>query len=353
VSDDIGAAPGLDPLIDPEALTAYLDARFGDTRPLQIERHQAGHSNETFFVTRGDARWVLRRPPRPPYLPTAHDVAREHTVISGLSKVGVRVPGPVLLCTDTEIIGAPFFLMERVDGIVIRDRVPAELDVPAERRRISEEFVDAMAELHTASVDDAGLTDFGKPTGYIARQIQRWRLQLEGATKFTRPVPDLDRVAAWLADNQPVEQPASIVQGDFKLDNVIYAPGAPARLAAILDWEMATRGDPLADLGYALSFWREAGDDADPLHGSLGDVFSGDGWLSRRELIERYTRATGREVGDLTFYVTLAVWKLAVLLEGSYARHLMGTTDDPFFAALEQGVPAIAARAVAISRSGL
>ena len=353
MSDDLGAAPGLEPLIDPDALTAYLDAHFGDVVPLEIERHQAGHSNETFFVTRGAARYVLRRPPRPPYLPTAHDVAREHTVISGLSKVGVRVPDPVLLCTDVAIIGAPFFIMERVDGTVIRDQVPADLDIPAERRRISEEFVDAMAELHAASVEDAGLTGFGKPNGYIARQISRWTQQLEGATKFTRPVPDLEKVAAWLSEHQPPEQPTTIVQGDFKLDNVIFAPGAPARLAAILDWEMATRGDPLADLGYALSFWRERDDDADPLHGSLGDVFSGEGWLTRRELVERYARITGREVGELTFYVTLAVWKLAILLEGSYARHLMGTTDDPFFAALEQGVPALAARAMQISNTGL
>lgn len=350
---DLGNAPGLPPLIVPEALERYLDSHFGNHVELEIDRHQAGHSNETFFVTRGPDRWVLRRPPRPPYLPTAHDVAREHTVISGLSKVGVRVPQPVLLCTDDSVIGAPFFIMERVEGTVIRDRVPTELDTAEEHRRISEEFVDAMAELHDASIEAAGLERFGKPTGYIARQISRWTTQLEGATKYTRSIPDLEKLTAWLLEHQPVEQPSTIVQGDFKLDNVIFAPGAPARLAAILDWEMATRGDPLADLGYALSFWREASDTPDPLHGSLGDVFSGGGWLTRRELVERYARITGREVGELTFYVALAVWKLAILLEGSYARHLMGTTDDPFFASLKDGVPALAARALHISQNGL
>lgn len=348
-----GAGPGLDPLIDPEALENYLNEHFGDRQPLEIQRHQAGHSNETFFVTRGPARMVLRRPPRPPYLPTAHDVVREHTVISGLSKVGVRVPRPVLLCEDLEVIGAPFFLMERVEGSVIRDSLPAHLDSDEQRRRLSEDFIDCMVELHAASVEDAGLEGFGKPTGYIARQIKRWTMQLEGATKFTRPVPDLEKLATWLADNQPPEQPSAIVQGDFKLDNVIVAPEGEARVAAILDWEMATRGDPLADLGYAMSFWREPTDEPDPLHSSLGDVFGAPGWLTRSEMIERYSTRSGRDVGDLTFYVALAVWKLAILLEGSYARHLMGTTDDAFFASLEEGVPALAARALQIASQGL
>lgn len=347
-----GAGPGLDPLIDPDALTRYLDEHFGNELPLDIQRHQAGHSNETFFVTRGDQRMVLRRPPRPPYLPTAHDVKREHTVISGLKRVGVRVPEPVLLCEDESIIGAKFFLMERVDGYVIRDQVPKHLDTREQRKRLSEDFIDSMVELHAASVEEAELQNFGKPSGYIARQIGRWTMQLQGAMKFTRPLPDLEKLAAWLENNQPPEQPTTIVQGDFKLDNVIVAPSGEARVAAILDWEMATRGDPLADLGYAMSFWRQADDEPDPLHSSLGDVFGSPGWLTRAEMVSRYAERSGREVSDLTFYVALAVWKLAILLEGSYARHLMGTTDDPFFASLKEGVPSLAARALDIASSG-
>lgn len=347
-----GAAPGLDPLIDPDALTSYLDAHLGDHAELDIRRHQAGHSNETFFVTRGERAMVLRRPPRPPYLPTAHDVRREFTLLHALHPAGVRVPEPILYCEDTTVIGAPFYLMERVEGSVIRHEVPAYLDSAEQHRRIGEELIDALAELHLADPRAVGLEGFGKPSGYIARQLKRWTMQLEGATKLTRPVPDLERVTAWLTEHEPPEQDHTVVQGDYKLDNVVFAPSGEARLVAILDWEMGTIGDPLADLGYALSFWREPGDEIDALHGALGDVFSGAGWATRGDLISRYAARTGRDMTDLTFYLVLAVWKLAILLEGSYARHLMGTTDDPFFAALEQGVPALASRALALTGTG-
>lgn len=348
-----GAAPGLEPLIDPDALTAYLDAHFGNNVELDIERHQAGHSNETFFVTRGDDAMVLRRPPRPPYLPTAHDVRREFTLIDALSPVGVRVPKPVVYCADESVIGAHFYLMERVDGIVIRHDIPPHLDTPTQHARIGEELIDSLAELHLADWRAAGLDSFGKPSGYVARQLKRWGMQLEGATKITRPVPDLETLAAWLVEHEPAEQEHTVVQGDYKLDNVLFAPSGDAKLLAILDWEMGTIGDPLADLGYAMSFWREPSDAPDPLHSALGDVFSGDGWHTRAALIERYANKTGRAMTDLNFYLALAVWKLAILLEGSYARHLMGTTDDPFFASLEEGVPALAARALSIATQGM
>jgi aminoglycoside phosphotransferase (APT) family kinase protein len=347
-----GAGPGLDPLVDPGALKSYLDDFFGNERELDIQRHQAGHSNETFFVTRGDDAMVLRRPPRPPYLPTAHDVKREHTLLDALHPVGVRVPRPIVYCADESVIGAHFYLMEKVDGTVIRHEVPSELDTPEQHRRIGEELIDALAELHMVDWRAAGLDGFGKPSGYISRQLKRWNMQLEGATKLTRPVPDLVALTEWLHEHEPPEQEHTVVQGDYKLDNVVFAPGDQARLVAILDWEMGTIGDPLADLGYAMSFWREPGDAPDPLHSALGDVFSGEGWHTRAALIERYAAKTGRDMTDLTFYLVLAVWKLAILLEGSYARHLMGTTDDPFFAALEQGVPALAARALQIARDG-
>jgi aminoglycoside phosphotransferase (APT) family kinase protein len=244
------------------------------------------------------------------------------------------------------VIGAPFYLMQRIDGHVIRDRVPPQLDSDGDRRRLGDELIDAIAELHRVDWRAAGLEGWGKPSGYVERQVSRWSKQLEGASKHTRPLPELERAGEWLRAHLPPEQEHTIVQGDYKLDNVMFAPDSPSRLVAILDWEMSTIGDPLADLGWAMSFWREPGDPPDPLHGALNDVFGGNGWRTRRELVERYARATGRSMTDLTFYTVMAIWKLAILLEGSYARHLRGTTDDPFFAALEQGVPALGRRAL-------
>lgn len=343
---------GLPPLVDPPALKRFLASALPGDGELTVERHQAGHSNETFFVRRGAEEWVLRRPPRPPYLPTAHDVKREYTVLEALDGTGVRAPKPFLFCEDSGVIGAPFYLMEKVEGFVIRDHVPEALDTARERSRIGEELVDALTELHAVDWQAVGLQRWGKPAGYIDRQLHRWTEQLEGATQFTRPLPDYARITGWLQEHKPPEQPSAIVQGDYKLDNVMYAPEAPARLVAIFDWEMATIGDPLADLGWMLSFWREPADPPDPLHGALNDVFRDPGWATRADLVARYEAATGRSMTDIRFYTVLAFWKLGILLEGSYARHLRGTTDDPFFELLRDGVPAIGVRALEVIRSG-
>jgi len=350
--DEVQTDAALPPLVDPVSLERYLETALPGEGAFTVERHQAGHSNETFFVTRGATQWVLRRPPRPPYLPTAHDVKREFTVLKALDGTVARAPSPALFCDDDSVIGAPFYLMERVDGYVIRDRLPEWLDADDERRRIGEELIDAAAELHSVDYKEVGLDGWGRPTGYVERQLVRWRKQLDGATKLTRPLPEYEKVATWLEEHQPPEQPPAIVQGDYKLDNTMYAPTAPARLVAILDWEMATIGDPLADVGWMLSFWREPGDSGDALHGALNDVFGSPGWSKRSELIDRYEKKSGRSMTDIRFYTALAIWKLGILLEGSYARHLMGTTDDPFFELLKEGVPAIGARAIEVIRSG-
>jgi aminoglycoside phosphotransferase (APT) family kinase protein len=295
---------------------------------------------------------VLRRPPRPPYLPTAHDVKREYTVLKALDGTQARAPRPVLLCEDESVIGAPFYLMEKVNGVVIRDALPSYLSTDQDRRKIGEELVDAAAELHAVDYKEVGLDGWGRPTGYVERQLARWRKQLDGATARTRPLPEYEAVATWLSEHQPPEQPPAIVQGDYKLDNVMFGPSAPARLVAILDWEMATIGDPLADVGWMLSFWREPGDGVDMLHSALVGVFALPGWATRADLIDRYENASGRSMTDIRFYTALAIWKLGILLEGSYARHLEGTTDDPFFELLKEGVPAIGARALEVIRTG-
>lgn len=337
-------------LVDPEALASYLSQALPGDGELIVQRHRAGHSNETFFVTRGEARWVLRRPPAGAFLPSAHDVKREHTVLSGLTATPVRIPRPVLMCEDEGVIGAPFYLMERVDGVVIRDELPEWLD-EEQRASVGSELVDALVELHSVDPTSCGLGGFGKPTGYLERQLRRWKGQMELTLPFTRPLPDLERIGEWLAGNRPAQSDTTLVHGDYKLDNFVFADGPPPRLVAILDWEMSTLGDPLADLGWMVSFWREAGEDENDLFSRTSRVTALPGFQSRRDLVERYASKTGRDVSDLTWYQVLAVWKLAILLEGSYARHLAGMTDDPFFAEMEHGVPALAAKALEVARA--
>jgi len=347
----------LPPLVDEEALRRYLAEKLPGPQtpdsPLLVERIRGGHSNETFYITRGEEQWVLRRPPRGPLLPTAHDVGREYRVLSALAAhTSVPVPHPILFCDDTSVIGAPFYLMERIPGVVIRTKLPPDFEPVGSRRSLADTLVDTLADLHAVDYQVVGLGDFGKPQGYLERQLRRWTGQLDASRN--RPLPDLDAVTEWLQQHLPESGPATIVHGDYRMDNCMYAPEPPARILAIVDWEMATIGDPLADLGYLLSFWREPGD---PTLGLLGDtawrISELPGFPTRRELVQRYAQRTGREMRDVDFYVALAIWKLAVLLEGSYKRHLAGTTDDPFFATLGEGIPALAQRALAVCHGEL
>ena len=329
-------------LVDPERLAPYVAPHLPGDGEITVERLAAGHSNLTFTVRRDGREWILRRPPEGPLLPTAHDVIREYRVLDLLARsgCGVRVPAVTLACEDPAVIGAPFYLMERVDGVVIREKLPDWAD-EAERRAIGFELVDALAELHSAPVEPFVEAGIGKPSGYLARQLRRWRGQREGAN--TRELPDYDVLSAWLEDNLPMDAGSSLVHGDYKLDNVVVSLDGP-RVAAILDWEMATVGDPLADLGYLMSFWIEPGE-VDEFAEVAGNVTKEPGFPTRAEMVARYAERSGRDVADLTAYVVLAIWKLAILLEGSYSRHLAGTTDDPFFALLDRGVPALLARA--------
>jgi aminoglycoside phosphotransferase (APT) family kinase protein len=352
------AASNGEPLVDRRALARWIDDRFGPAdEPLEVERHTQGHSNETFFVRRGEQSWVLRRPPRGAFLPTAHDVLREHRVLSAIADTPVRAPRPVAACSDPSVIGVPFYLMERVRGVVMRDSgppVPSLTD--AARRAVGEELVDALAEVHAIGPRAAGLEGFGRETGYLERQLRRWGGQLDLTEPLTRPLPDLRAAGEWLRANLPASGPATLVHGDYKLDNVAFDPGlgrgAPPALAAIFDWEMATIGDPLADVGWMLSFWPAADEPATFAHDATAPSRL-PGFAAREDLLSRYAERSGRSVtmAGLRFYRVLALFKLAILLEGSYARHLAGHTDDPFFETLRTGVPNLASRAVALTTS--
>ena len=335
----------LPPLVVEENLRDFLAKELGSATDLEVERHQAGHSNETFFLRVDGTEYVLRRPPRGAFLPSAHDVGREYRVLTALRDTDVRVPRTLLNCEDEDVIGAPFYVMERVRGFVIRDQLP-DLFTEEARGRIGEELVDSLVELHAVDVDALGLENFGRPTGYLERQLKRWTGQLELTLPFTRPMPDLERLGDWLRQNLPTSPPTTLVHGDYKLDNVMYADEAPPRLAAILDWEMSTFGDPLADLGWMSVFWLDPDDDAEGVFARTTMVTTLPGFQRRDALVQRYADATGRDVSALGWYQVLAIWKLAILLEGSYARHLAGMTDDPFFAEMEHGVPGLARKAL-------
>jgi aminoglycoside phosphotransferase (APT) family kinase protein len=328
-------------------LEAYLDAQGLGSGPVSAETIGEGHSNVTFEIERGGERWVLRRPPRPPLPPSAHDVLREAWLLRALGATDVRVPRVLAACDDEAVIGAPFYVMELIEGDVIVSSIPGPLDTDAERRRIGEELVDALAEVHAVDWEAIDLEGFGKPTGYLERQLRRFAGLWEH--NRTRELATLDRVTEWLGANRPESPRATIVHGDYRLGNVMVARGAPARIAAIFDWELATIGDPLADVGYLVATWSQPGD-PDDVPFSFDDATRRPGFPTREELIARYEAATGRSLSDVRWYTTLALWKAAVFLEGSYKRRLAGTTDDPFFDTLKTGVPAIAERAWAISQ---
>jgi len=278
---------------------------------------------------------VLRRPPRPPLPPSAHDVLREARLLKALENTNVRVPKVLATGEDESLLGVPFYVMERVHGEVLSTDVPPALTP----RRIGDELIDALVEVHAVDWRACGLEGFGKPTGYLERQVRRFSGLWEH--NATRPIPAVDEVADWLKRHIPQSGPATLVHGDYRLGNVMFTGD---RLSAIFDWELATIGDPLADVGYLLATWAQAGD-PDTMVASLTTVTRRPGFPTRDELVARYEQRCGRSMSDLRWYTTLALWKSAVFLEGSYKRRLAGSTDDPFFDRLKDGVPEIAERA--------
>jgi aminoglycoside phosphotransferase (APT) family kinase protein len=253
------------------------------------------------------------------------------------------VPNVLAVCADEATIGAPFYVMECIEGDVMVSAVPDALDTPPERARIAQELIEALAEIHAVDWRAVGLEDFGKPTGYLERQVRRF-LSLWEVNK-TREIDAVERVGRWLSGNMPQSGEATIVHGDYRLGNTIFAPGPPARLQAVLDWEMATIGDPLADLGYLCMMWTEAGDPKGGMREALGGITRREGFPTRAGLIDAYEQLTGRAMGDLRWYTTLALWKSIVFMEGNYKRAVAGATDDPYLKTFGDGVLELARQA--------
>ena len=337
-------------IVDRDALAAYLEAQLGPVEEYAVEHHQEGHSNETLFVTWGDEELVIRRPPPGETAEKAHDVLREYRVIDALQGTEVRVPTTVAACDDEAVIGSDFYVMERAEGDVVRTGEPERFADPEARRRIGAELVDRLAEIHQVDLEAVGLEEFGYPEGFTQRQVKRWSEQLTWAFSVTaeeREVPVLYDVMEWLQNNAPEDHPHTLVHGDYKLDNVMFAPGTPPEIASIFDWEMATLGDPLTDLGWLLSYWWDEKDPDPPAStSSLSATFmTADGYLTRQELVARYEDATGIAFEHERFYRALAVYKLAGLGEMFFRRYLEGNSDDPMYPKMRDGVPALADRA--------
>jgi aminoglycoside phosphotransferase (APT) family kinase protein len=332
-----------EPLLILEPLQAFLDRNGLGEGPIEPSPIGEGHSNVTYLIKRGETEVVLRRPPRGPLPPSAHDVLREARLLKALQGTPARVPKVLAVCDDATLIGCPFYVMEKVEGEVIVGAVPSALDTPAQRREIAEELIEALVEIHAVNWQAAGLEGFGKPSGYLQRQVRRFSGLWEH--NKTREVQAVERVSRWLSEQMPQSGPATIVHGDYRLGNTMFGPQPPARLLAVLDWEMATIGDPLADVGYMCMFWSQDGDADDTLRQQVGQVTRKQGFPGRRELIERYEERSGRSMKDLRWYTTLALWKATVFMEGNYKRALAGSTDDPHLKAFGDGVIELARQA--------
>jgi len=335
-------------LVPDEGLRRFLDERFGPSHALpEVARLGEGHSNLTFLITRGDEQWVLRRPPRGDILPGTHEMHREFMVMKALTDAGsaVPVPRPYELCQDTGYIGAPFYLMSYVDGVVVRGAIPEAFDAPDHRRTIGHELVDRLADIHAVDWQGIGLGELArKPDQFLSRNLRRMQELLEAVRH--REVPEVDEAGDWLRVHAPAQADVALTHGDYKLDNVMLGPQAPPRIAAVVDWEIATIGDPLVDLGWLLYFSPEAADPA--FSGVAGDATRSDGFPTRAELSERYAQRTGRSLEHLRFYCAMAGWKIAIIMEGSNLRFKQGMADDSMFAALDAAVPALAQRSLDI-----
>ncbi len=337
--------------LDVGRLEPYLRQHFPEASgPLVVEQFPQGHSNLTYLVRLGEREMVLRRPPFGNRVKTAHDMGREYRVLSHLSRVYPPAPAPYVYCEDEGILGTPFYLMERRRGVVLRKALPAGLDIePSLMRRLSEAFIDNLGRLHALDYRAAGLGDLGRPEGYVERQVVGWTRRYRDAQ--TEDVPAVERVACWLAANLPGESGAALIHNDYKYDNLLLDPDDLTHIVAVFDWEMATVGDPLMDLGTTLAYWVEAGDP--PLFQAFVFGPTGKpGSLSRRELAERYGRQTGRDVGNMLFYYCFGLFKVAVIVQQIYARYHRGATRDERFATMNQVVACMTQAAVQAIETG-
>ena len=344
-----------DVVTDPVALGAWLLERGLGDGQAEVSRFPAGHSNLTYLVRSGGRSLVLRAPPPgAKTIATGHDVVREHRVLQRLKPVYEKIPTP-LGSQDTaegSPLGVPFYVMERVEGRILRHKPPKDLELtPALMQALTTHLVDELAALHRVDVEAAGLTDIGKPEGYVQRQVDGWRGRYDKAR--TDEISDLERVSAWLRDNVPSTSsgPPTLVHNDYKLDNLVLANDDVTRIVAVLDWELSTIGEPLTDLGTTLAYWVEAGDGDDVKALPMGLTWL-PGCLTRAEIVARWEERSGRQAQHLLFYYVLAMFKVATIAQQIYSRYVKGFTKDERFALLGVATAVIGAKAASALDAG-
>jgi len=348
--DVVETAEGIESLARPpllilERVRAFLDEHGLGSGALRARRiGEGGGSNFTFLLERDEGRYVLRRPPRPPLPPSAHDVVREARLQLALREAGfTRLPTIVAVCEDEDVLGVPFYVMDELDGHVPTDELPVGLEDEPARRALGDDLVDALVEIHAADVRDPALAAFARPGSYLERQVRRFAQLWE--VNATRELPVVDEVGRQLAVSVPEPLPDTVVHGDYRLGNLMVEPDRPERVRAVLDWEMGAIGDPRADLGYLLATYAEPGGEPSPL--GVSPVTALAGFPTKAELVVRYAARSGREIGSLAWFEALALWKAAVFCEAIYGRYTRGElgAEDARAAAFEHSVPLMAAAA--------
>jgi aminoglycoside phosphotransferase (APT) family kinase protein len=321
--------------LDVANLEPFLYLHFpGESGPLIVRQYPSGHSNLTYSVQLGQRDMVLRRPPFGSKVKSAHDMGREFRVLSKLHAHYPPAPRVLLFCEDVTVLGAPFYLMEPIHGIILRRDIPPGLDFsPETARRASESFLDNLALLHSLDYDAIGLGDLGKPQGYLERQARGWIERYHGSR--THDIPEIEPISNWIQQHMPLSTGAALIHNDYKYDNVVLDPNDLTKIIGVLDWEMCTIGDPLADLGSTLAYWIDASDPPEMLETRWGPTIY-PGSLTRAQLVHRYALKTGRDVTNLPFYLAFARFKIAVIVQQIYYRYHQGLTHDERFASMPQ-----------------
>ncbi|MCH8239466.1 MAG: phosphotransferase family protein [Proteobacteria bacterium] len=338
-----------DERFDAARLEPWLRERLPGTQgPLQLAQFGGGHANLTYLISFGATEYVLRRPPLGPVAPSSHDMSREHRVLKDLWQVFPLAPRSYVMCEDESIIGAPFHVMERRHGIAIRTKLPAGYDwTPELNARVGNMAIDVLSKLHCVDPADAGLGGLGRPEGFVKRQLSGWSKRWEAAKHEDSPA--MGAIISWLERGLRRDDTVTLLHNDYKLDNLLVDAVDPARAAAVLDWDMCTRGDPLMDLGYALTFWGEAGDDQSWIDAASMPTWN-PGFPTREDVIERYARATGFDCGHVHWYHVFGVFKIAVVLQQIYIRFLRGQTRDERFSVFGERVAALIDKGKALAK---
>jgi len=342
--------PGED--LDLAKLEPFLRNHFPDEPgPLIVRQYPSGHSNLTYSLQVGPREMVLRRPPFGSKVKTAHDMGREFRVLSKLHAHYLPAPQVLLFCDDASVLGAPFYLMEPIHGLILRRDVPPGVNFSPEMARgLCESFLDNLALLHGLDYNAIGLADLGKPQGYLERQVRGWIERYYGSK--THDIPEVETISNWIQQHMPASSAAALIHNDYKYDNVVLDPHDLTRIIGLLDWEMCTVGDPLTDLGSALAYWVDASDPPEILETRWGPTtYSGS--LTRAQLVQRYTQKTGRNVSDMAFYLVFARFKIAVIVQQIYYRYHQGLTHDERFATMPQRIKLLLSAALRTAETGV